>query len=314
MNLPTHGNYYGYYTKRPFPNDERLFVLPAHLFEGKRVLDVGCNEGWVSCEIAQTHGAKFIVGVDIDDKLVQGAWRRRRAVWSTQAPSVPHGRSLEDQIPDKVSLEDGKQSSTSLLTEDRNSNKKRKRDQVDSEVPGPADEHASPLSTTNTTTRRPRPRPNYFPASCEHEFGSLPIPPSANRGKDVFPHNLAFRTADWVNTTIPEDADGYDIVVAFSLSKWIHLNGGDDGLKRFFQRVFSVLKSGGTFILEPQPWESYVKARKMDRKLQENYKDLRIRPADFEAILKEIGFGHVTHLGAIGEGGFQRPIDLYSKP
>ncbi|KAJ3492452.1 hypothetical protein NLJ89_g11234 [Agrocybe chaxingu] len=313
MNLPTHGNYYGYYAKRPFLNDERLSVLPAHVLEGKRVLDVGCNEGWVSCEIAQIHGAKFVVGIDIDDKLVQGAWRRRRAVWSTQAPCVPEARSWEDQNSDEVSVEDHLPSSTSLLTEDGNGSKKRKRDQVDSEAPRPADRNASILSGTSATTKRP-PKPDYFPASCEHEFGSLPIPPSANRGKEVFPHNLAFRTADWVNTTIPEDTGGYDVVVAFSLSKWIHLNEGDEGLKRFFKRVYKVLKSGGTFVLEPQPWESYVKARKMDRKLQENYKNLRIRPADFETILKEIGFGPATHLGTIGDGGFHRPIDLYVKP
>lgn len=56
---------------------------------------------------------------------------------------------------------------------------------------------------------------NYFPASCEHEFGSLPIPPSSNRGKDVFPHNICFRTADWTETSIPEDAEGYDVVIGY---------------------------------------------------------------------------------------------------
>jgi 2-polyprenyl-3-methyl-5-hydroxy-6-metoxy-1,4-benzoquinol methylase len=40
-----------YYNKRPFLFDERLAVLPADLFRGARVLDVGCNEGWVTCEI-----------------------------------------------------------------------------------------------------------------------------------------------------------------------------------------------------------------------------------------------------------------------
>ena len=50
----------------------------------------------------------------------------------------------------------------------------------------------------------------------------------------------------------------------FSLSKWIHLNEGDEGLKFFFRRVFEVLKPGGTFVLEPQPWESYAKAKRLD--------------------------------------------------
>ena len=68
--IPIHGNYYGsvfpllngiqipininsYYTKRPFATDERLALLPPNLFQGARVLDVGCNEGWVTCEIGE---------------------------------------------------------------------------------------------------------------------------------------------------------------------------------------------------------------------------------------------------------------------
>ena len=124
----------------------------------------------------------------------------------------------------------------------------------------------------------------YFPASCEHEFGPLPIPPSSNRGKTAFPHNIFFRTANWTTTPIPEDAEGYDVVIAyapslfslsfyslttillirFSVSKWIHLNSGDKGLKQFFHRVYSVLNSGGTFVLEPQPWDSYAQSRRID--------------------------------------------------
>jgi len=49
----------------------------------------------------------------------------------------------------------------------------------------------------------------------------------------------------------------------FSVSKWIHLNGGDAGLRRFFERVYAALDPGGTFVLEAQPRESYIKARKL---------------------------------------------------
>lgn len=153
----------------------------------------------------------------------------------------------------------------------KSSSRKRKRHDLEEEEPRP---NSSPGN------RLPR---TYFPASCEHEFGSLPIPPFSNRGKTVFPHNISFRTADWTTTPIPEDAEGYDVVIAyvppsllclslntiltirFSLSKWIHLNSGDEGLKQFFHRVHSVLNSGGSFVLEPQPWDSYAKARRMDQ-------------------------------------------------
>ncbi|KAF9564548.1 Bin3-domain-containing protein [Agrocybe pediades] len=244
MSAPTYGNYHGYYTKRPVLNDERLASLPKGLFEKARVLDVGCNEGWVTCEIAQSYGAHFVVGVDIDESLISGAWRRRRTVWSMQEPT------------------------------------KRK-----------------------ATTENDR---HYFPASCEHEFGSLPIPPSSVRGKNVFPHNITFRTADWVNKDIHEDAEGYDVVVGFSISKWIHLNEGEEGLERFFKKVHRVLRPGGSFVLEPQPWDSYAKARRMSQKLKENAKHLLIKPTDFESVLKEIGFSSAKHFGTIGEGGMSK--------
>jgi hypothetical protein len=50
---------YRYYSKRPFIRDPRLALLPAEFFVGKRVLDVGCNEGWVTCEIGRLSLAQF---------------------------------------------------------------------------------------------------------------------------------------------------------------------------------------------------------------------------------------------------------------
>ncbi|KAG6907812.1 hypothetical protein DXG01_007294 [Tephrocybe rancida] len=139
--------------------------------------------------------------------------------------------------------------------------------------------------------------------SCEHEFGSLPVPPSETRGRHVFPHNVSFRTADWTSTHISEDADGYSVVIAFSISKWIHLNGGDEALRSFFRRVYDVLRPGGMFVLEPQAWDTYAKAKRMDERLKENGRKLQIRPDDFGNILGTIGFGPAQHFGMTGEGG-----------
>ncbi|KAF8999124.1 Bicoid-interacting protein 3-domain-containing protein [Cyathus striatus] len=251
MSNPIHGNYHGYYSKRPHATtDTRLALLPDTLFQNKHVLDIGCNEGWVTCEIAQLWGACKVTGVDIDDSLIQAAWRRRRTVWSLQAPTSP---SYSDVPP-----------------------KKKPRTE-------------------------PAPVPNYFPASLEHTLGSLPIPPPPTADKNL--HD------------IPEDKDGYDVVLAFvSITKWIHLHTLDAGLLSFFRRIFSVLRQGGVLVLEPQPWESYAKARRMSDTLKQNYKSLTLRPENFPDVLKEIGFSKVRHYGSVGDGGFCRPIDVYVKP
>ena len=112
-----------------------------------------------------------MIGVDIDGSLVDGAWKRRRVVWSAQGPGLSRAHSA-----------------------------KRKR------VPG------------SDLADRSAPIPGYFPESLASTFGHLPIPPSTRETQEKFPHNLTFRTADWLNQGIPEDDTGYDVVVAFVLS------------------------------------------------------------------------------------------------
>ncbi|KAF8551762.1 Bin3-domain-containing protein [Imleria badia] len=260
MSNPIFGNYHGYYTKRPSSRDPRLALLPTAFFVDKSVLDVGCNEGWVTCEIAHAWGARRVVGVDIDDTLVRAAWKRRRTLWSLQSPPLP------DEPPTK-------------------------RIRLDPEA------HER----------------DYFPLSCEQSHGPLPMPVPAAPHRDSFPHNVAFRTTDWVTEDTAGDEPAYDVVIAFSITKWIHLHHGDEGITSFFRRVHRVLKPGGAFIVEPQAWETYGKARRMDPKLRENAKHLRLRPQDFPALLEKLGFGPPQHLGTTGEGGFHRPVDLYVK-
>ena len=61
------------------------------------------------------------------------------------------------------------------------------------------------------------------------------------------------------DTQTPE----YDTILALSLTKWIHLNWGDAGIKRFFRRIYNHLRPGGRLVLEPQPFGSYAKKKKL---------------------------------------------------
>ena len=73
------GNYSRYYGYRRDPlqeEDPRLKYLKPDWFRGKEVLDVGCNQGDVTCALAQPFfGPKSIVGIDIDKSLIEAARR-----------------------------------------------------------------------------------------------------------------------------------------------------------------------------------------------------------------------------------------------
>jgi hypothetical protein len=49
----------------------------------------------------------------------------------------------------------------------------------------------------------------------------------------------------------------FDTIMCLSVTKWVHFNWGDDGVKRLFTQVYKALYPGGIFVLEPQPWRSY---------------------------------------------------------
>ena len=75
--------------------------------------------------------------------------------------------------------------------------------------------------------------------------------------------NFVLESDALLDTVKPE----FDTVLCLSITKWIHLNFGDAGLRRFFRRAFLSLRPGGRLLLEPQPWASYGKKKKLTVRL-----------------------------------------------
>ena len=77
-------------------------------------------------------------------------------------------------------------------------------------------------------------------------------------------HDISFVVDDIVEKCVNIPSESFDTVTCFSVSKWIHLNHGDEGLQQVFRNVHRILVPGGKFVLEPQQWESYRKRRDMN--------------------------------------------------
>ncbi|XP_056359478.1 7SK snRNA methylphosphate capping enzyme [Oenanthe melanoleuca] len=161
-----------------------------------------------------------------------------------------------------------------------------------------------------------------FPAALLASRGPIAAPqlPPDGPGAADFPHNVVFVTGNYVPER--EEAVGaqrpeFDVVLLLSLTKWVQLNWGDEGLKRLFRRAFRHLRPGGLLLLEPQPWESYRKRKGLTETTYRNYQRIRLRPEQFPAYLTspEVGFERCELLGTPQHSskGFQRPIYLFHK-
>ncbi|XP_048380130.1 7SK snRNA methylphosphate capping enzyme-like [Stegostoma tigrinum] len=254
-----YGNYTKYYGYRNPGRceDPRLSFFKPEWFQGKDILDLGCNAGHLTLSIAKDLKPSRIVGIDIDGSLIH-----------TARQNIRHFLS-QDMLPS----------------------------QGDGQV-----------------KRR-------FPLSLTKCKGPIAAPPVAvDRCVAEFPNNVTFIQGNYVlekDELLQTQRPEYDVVLCLSLTKWIHLNWGDEGLKRMFKRIYRHLRPGGIFILEPQPWSSYGKRRKITETIYKNYYKIIFKPDQFTSYLlsPEIGFSSYELVGTpqSTSKGFQRPVYLFHK-
>lgn len=266
------GNYDCYYQFRNCQSaeiDPRLLSLVhskvvENLFEGKSVMDIGCNTGFVAFQIAALFGAKKVIGIDIDPTLITSAVRQIRK-FKTSGLHIIHP-------------------------------KKHRYGRTDEELP-------------NSLTRTRGPTPYISkPWMIPEDFRSPNIPPDTPLSTR-FPFNLEFRAKDVLNLEI----SSVDIVLAFSVTKWVHLNGGDEAVKKLFFQVRRFLNPGGLFLLEAEAWKGYKLKKNTTREIRRNYDQIRFRPLQFgDYLVETLGFSR----GPVIQPhrpirGFDRPIQVF---
>lgn len=114
------------------------------------------------------------------------------------------------------------------------------------------------------------------------------------------------------------DEPQYDTILCLSVTKWMHLNFGDGGLKRAFKRFYRQLKENGVLILEAQNWKSYKRRRNLTPEINAHFKEIKLRPDQFHDYLlsEEVGFSSsfmITLPEQHPIDGFKRPITAYKK-
>ncbi|KAJ4930128.1 hypothetical protein JOQ06_019141 [Pogonophryne albipinna] len=338
-----YGNYNKYYGYRNpgASEDIRVRVLRPEWFEGKEVLDLGCNSGHLTLYIAKMLRPARILGVDIDNGLVHAARKNIRHYLSEmQTQEARH--ATQEKKSTKQQERNGKESLTGSEKKHNEAEGREENGKPAKGQSGPAEAASDNDScrTDEAGTQRqdgkteemdqedcdPSPADHSvscsFPVSLRITRGPIAAPPlteSSTTRPGEFPSNVSFVKANYVlenDNLLLTQRPEYDVIMCLSVTKWVHLNWGDGGLKRLFKRVYRHLRPGGMFILEPQPWESYVRRKKLTDNINKNFQSIRLRPDQFPSYLTtEVGFTSSEYLGApkCSIRGFQRPMYLFHK-
>lgn len=143
---------------------------------------------------------------------------------------------------------------------------------------------------------------------------------SLSTDNNSFPNNILFKQGNYVlsdESLLELEHSQFDTILCLSVTKWIHLNFGDKGLKITFKRMFKQLRHGGQLILEAQDWKSYKRRKKLTDTIYENFKNIKFLPNQFEEYLlgPEVGFtsSYLLDLPKHKSNGFCRPIQVKTK-
>lgn len=162
----------------------------------------------------------------------------------------------------------------------------------------------------------------WFPVSmaiCHGPIAAAALP--GRRPESVaFPNNVFFVEGNYImdnEAQLEAQQEEFDMILCLSLTKWVHLNWGDDGVRFLFKRMYRQLRPGGRMLLEAQPFHSYSKKKKLTETTYKNYHAITLRPEKFNEYLlsPEVGFAKCELVATPSHAskGFQRPLYLFTK-
>lgn len=159
-----------------------------------------------------------------------------------------------------------------------------------------------------------------FPGNARY-FLAKELRISSKNNLDVESLNqVFFRQADYIlkdRSLLEFEKPQYDTILCLSITKWIQLNYGDDGIRFLFKRIFKQLNPNGHLILEAQDYETYKKRRNLTPEIYENYKNICFHPKSFKNYLlsNEVGFTGYFEIGLTNHEcrGFNRMLQVFVK-
>ena len=266
-----YGNYHRYYGYRVGESleDHRIPHFRREWFEGKRCVDIGCNEGLVSLSIAVQFRPESMLGIDIDPVLINKAQEKLERLRRSASREAAR---LEAEASAETAREDAPDAPPTTTT-------------ADGDDAPPPPQSPSPPENVAPGSKAPPPTAPSDPSSALADAG-----PALG--------GVSFRRANFLDERF--EPGSVDAVLCLSVTKWIQLNWGDAGLRRMFEEVHRALAPGGVFIVEPQPWKSYKQAFKkqpMPEETRAHFRAIALRPTLYaEHLRRTVGFSSVSTL------------------
>lgn len=287
------GNHKNYYKKRGTKLsvlDPRLIALDRIVFEDKDVLDVGCHSGLIPLQLGKYFGVKSVKGVDIDFRLINAAtdnWANEEI--RKQKKGEPEQNDQSESAGISVNLESEEESEETS--------------------------HRSEMNNKPSTGMH------------TNESVQLPTPPTIGTTTN-YPYNVSFQVCNFLQLPLsdpstdshtPQQKQGFgaqqfDTVLLLSLTKWVHMNFGDDGIRTMFANAKCLLRVGGRLVLEAQKFKAYAKILPQSARFQKVYPTIQLRPELFEDyLIKQLGFMKEGVCQSLSRDTFKRDLVVFRR-